>query len=82
MTKAILIFINIIGFLLFTILNINDVVITHTSAKEIAIGQAVEVNLIINKNNFSGPGRLRLDLISSRGNYSKREYERWIFIYL
>ena len=52
MTKAILIFINIIGFLLFTILNINDVVITHTAAKEIAIGEEVEVNLIINKNNF------------------------------
>ena len=67
MTKAILIFINIIGFLLFTILNINDVVITHTSAKEIAIGQAVEVNLIIDKNNFSGPGRLRLDLSQAEG---------------
>ena len=67
MSKAILIFINIIGFLLFTILNINDVVITHTAAKEIAIGQAVEVNLIINKNNFSGPGRLRLDLSQAEG---------------
>lgn len=67
MSKAVLIFINIIGFLLFTILNINDVVITHTAAKEIAIGQAVEVNLIINKNNFSGPGRLRLDLSQAEG---------------
>ena len=67
MTKAILIFINIIGFLLFTILNINDVVITHTASKEIAIGQAVEVNLIIDKNNFSGPGRLRLDLSQAEG---------------
>lgn len=67
MTKAILIFINIIGFLLFTILNINDVVITHTAAKEIAIGEAVEVNLIINENNFSGPGRLRLDLSQAEG---------------
>ncbi len=67
MYKAILIFINIIGFLLFTILNINDVVITHTAPKEIAIGQEVEVNLIINKNNFSGPGRLRLDLSQADG---------------
>jgi hypothetical protein len=67
MPKAILIFINIIGFLLFTILNINDVVITHTAPKEIAIGQEVEVNLIINKNNFSGPGRLRLDLSQAVG---------------
>ena len=67
MSKAILIFINIIGFLLFTILNINDVVITHTAPKEIAIGQEVEVNLIINKNNFSGPGRLRLDISQADG---------------
>ena len=67
MPKVILIFINIIGFLLFTILNINDVVITHTAPKEIAIGQEVEVNLIINKNNFSGPGRLRLDLSQADG---------------
>lgn len=67
MTKAILIFINIIGFLLFTILNINDVVITHTAAKEIAIGEAVEVNLIIKENKFSGPGRLRLDLSQAEG---------------
>lgn len=67
MSKAILIFINIIGFIIFTILNINDVVITHTAPKEIAIGQEVEVNLIINKNNFSGPGRLRLDLSQADG---------------
>ena len=67
MSKAILIFINIIGFILFTILNINDVVITHTAPKEIAIGQEVEVNLIINKNNFSGPGRLKLDLSQADG---------------
>ena len=67
MSKAILIFINIIGFLIFTILNINDVVISHTAPKEIGIGQEVEVNLIINKNNFSGPGRLRLDLSQADG---------------
>ena len=67
MSKVILIFINIIGFLLFTIFNLNDVDITHTSQNEIAIGQEVEVNLIINKNNFSGPGRLRLDLSQADG---------------
>ena len=67
MSKVILIFINIIGFLLFTFLNINEVAITHTAPKEIAIGQEVEVNLIINKNNFSGPGRLRLDLSQADG---------------
>ena len=44
MSKAILIFINIIGFLIYTILNINDVNITHTAPKEIPVGQEVEVN--------------------------------------
>lgn len=67
MSKAILIFINIIGFLIYTILNINDVSITHTAPKEIPIGQEVEVNLIINKNDFSGPGRLRLNLTQAEG---------------
>ena len=67
MSKAILIFINIIGFLIFTILNINDVNITHTAPKEIPVGQEVEVNLIINKNDFSGPGRLRLNLTQAEG---------------
>ena len=67
MSKAILIFINIIGFLIFTILNINDVNITHTAPKEIPVGQEVEVNLIINKNDFSGPGRLRLNLAQAEG---------------
>ena len=53
MSKAILIFINIIGFLIFTILNINEVVITHTAPKEIAIGQEVEVSNLLNNNNFT-----------------------------
>ena len=61
MSKAILIFINIIGFLIFTILNINDIEITHVGPSEIGINQETEVKIVINKNDFSGPGRLRLD---------------------
>ena len=61
MSKAILIFINIIGFLIFTILNVNDIEITHVAPSEIGIYQETEVSIIINKNDFSGPGRLRLD---------------------
>ena len=37
MSKAILIFINIIGFLIFTILNVNDIGITHVAPSEIGI---------------------------------------------
>ena len=61
MSKAILIFINIIGFLIFTILNVNDIEITHIAPSEIGINQETEVKIIIDKNDFSGPGRLRLD---------------------
>ena len=61
MSKAILIFINIIGFLIFAILNVNDIEITHVAPSEIGINQETEVSIIINKNDFSGPGRLRLD---------------------
>lgn len=67
MSKAIVIFINIIGFLIFTIFNANSVDIIHTAPKEIPIGKEVEVNLIINKDNFSGPGRLKLDLSQANG---------------
>ena len=67
MTKAIFIFINIIGFLIFTIFSTNSVDIIHTAPKEIPIGKEIEVNLIINKGNFSGPGRLKLDLSQANG---------------
>ena len=67
MSKAILIFINIIGFLYLTILNIKKTEITHNGPKQIEIGQELEVNIIINKNDFSGPGRLRLDLSEAKG---------------
>lgn len=67
MSKVILIFINIIGFLILTILNTNNVDIIHTAPKEIPIGKEIEVNLIINKDNLSGPGSLKLDLSKANG---------------
>ena len=67
MYKVIMIIINIIGFLIFTNLNTNNVEIIHSAPKEIPIGKDIEVNLIINKDNFSGPGRLKLDLSQANG---------------
>ena len=61
MSKAILIFINIIGFLIFTIVNVSDIGIAHVAPNEIGINQETEVKIIIDKNDFSGPGRLKLD---------------------
>ena len=45
MSKAILIFINIIGFLIFTILNVNDIEITHVAPSEIGINQETVVKV-------------------------------------
>jgi hypothetical protein len=76
MFKSFLIFINIIGFLIFTILNVNDIVSSHKVLKDgkpvenpVKIGnnQDTEVKIIIEKNDFSGPGRLRLDFSSAEG---------------
>jgi len=67
MSKALLIIINIIGFLYLTIFNIKKTEITHNGPKQIEIGQELEVNIIIKKNDFSGPGRLRLDLSEAKG---------------
>jgi hypothetical protein len=67
MSKALLIIINIIGFLYLTIFNIKKTEITHNGPKQIEIGQELEVKIIINKNDFSGPGRLRLDLSEAKG---------------
>ena len=67
MSKVILIIINIIGFLIFTNLNTNNIEIIHSAPKEIPIGKDIEVNLIINKDNFSGPGTLKLDLSQANG---------------
>ena len=54
MSKAILIIINIIGFLYLTIFNIKKTEITHNGPKQIKIGKKLEVNIIIKKNDFSG----------------------------
>lgn len=81
MFKSILIFINIIGFLIFTILNVGDIENSHkiiqngepvSSKAEIGKNIETEVKIIIGKNEFSGPGRLRLDF-SNATNISVKE---------
>ncbi|MDG1238164.1 MAG: hypothetical protein P8N69_04585 [Flavobacteriales bacterium] len=81
MFKSILIFINIIGFLIFTILNVGDIENSHkiiqkgeavASKAEIGKNIETEVKIVIGKNEFSGPGRLRLDF-SNATNISVKE---------
>ena len=47
--------------------NIEDIIITHTGPNEISAGEKVEVSIVINKMDFSGPGRLKLDLSNAEG---------------
>ena len=76
MFKSILIFIHIIGFLIFTFFNLNDIVSSHKILLngqpaeipvKISSNLDTEVKIIIEKNNFSGPGRLKLDLSNAEG---------------
>lgn len=67
MLKPIFIFINIILIALSTFFNLADITITHTSASELDAGEKIEATITINKMDFSGPGRLKLDLSQAEG---------------
>jgi hypothetical protein len=53
--------------MLFSIFNIENIVITHDGPKTLAIGETSEVKIVINKMDFSGPGRLKLNLSQAEG---------------
>ena len=63
-----------IGVIFFSLINIEDINISHKGPNEIGYGETAEVKIIINKNDFSGPGRLKLDLSNAVGvNISEKE---------
>ena len=67
MLKPIFILINIILIALSTFFNLADITITHKSASELDAGEKIEATITINKMDFSGPGRLKLDLSQAEG---------------
>ena len=67
MLKPIFIIINVILIALSTFFNLTDITITHTSANELDAGEKIEATITINKMDFSGPGRLKLDLSQAEG---------------
>ena len=67
MIKSILILINLSAIMLFSIFNIDDISITHKGNSTLVIGDTTEVKIIINKMDFSGPGRLKLNLSEAEG---------------
>ena len=67
MLKPIFIFINVILIAISAFFNLEDITITHTSANELDAGERIEAKITINKMDFSGPGRLKLDLSQAEG---------------
>ena len=67
MIKSILIILNLSAVMLFSIFNIEDIIITHDGPSTLANGETYEVKIIINKMDFSGPGRLKLNLSQAEG---------------
>lgn len=47
--------------------NIEDIIITHDGSSTLANGKTSEVKIVINKMDFSGPGRLKLNLSQAEG---------------
>ena len=67
MLKPIFILINVILIAISAFFNLEDITITHTSANELDAGERIEAKITINKMDFSGPGRLKLDLSQAEG---------------
>lgn len=61
MLKSVFVSINLLGIFFISMLNIGKVEISHTAEAKIIAGGQTEVTITINKENFSGPGRLKLD---------------------
>lgn len=69
--------------MLFSIFNIEEIVITHDGPKTLAIGETSEVKIIINKMDFSGPGRLKLNLEQAKGiKISEKENDGASFTFI
>ena len=74
MLKSALLLINIIGFILFPFLYIQDVSVDHKLPSQINAGDDVIVELVLSKPNVSGPARLKLDF-SNAPNLTATELE-------
>ena len=67
MLKSIFLSINILGIFLLSFISIGKVEISHKSNPEIVAGNQTEVSITINKESFSGPGRLKLNFDLAQG---------------
>ena len=67
MLKSAFLLINIIGFVLFPFLYIENVSVDHKLPAEIKAGEEIIVEIILSKQTVSGPARLKLDFSNATG---------------
>jgi hypothetical protein len=67
MLKSVFVSINLLGIFFISMINIGKVEISHVSDPKISIESQTEVTITINKESFSGPGRLKLDFSLADG---------------
>ena len=58
---------NLLGLLFVSLFNIEDLEITHKGPSEIQPGEFTEITIEINKGDFSGPARLKLNFENADG---------------
>jgi|GEM_PF-3339748 len=67
MLKSIFLTLNLLGLLFVSLFNIEDLEITHKGPSEIQPGEFTEITIEINKGDFSGPARLKLNFENADG---------------
>jgi len=67
MLKSIFLTLNLSGLLFVSLFNIENLEITHEGPSEIQSGNFTEITISINKGNFSGPARLKLNFENAEG---------------
>ena len=67
MLKSIFLTLNLLGLLFVSFFNIENLEITHKGPAQLQTGGQTEITIQINKGNFSGPARLKLNFENGEG---------------
>ena len=67
MIKTLFITINLFGIFFISVFNLGNVEVFHSAKESMSANESIEVTISINKSNFSGPGRLKLNFNDAEG---------------
>jgi len=67
MIKTLFITFNLFGIFFISLFNLGNVEIFHTAQESMSANESIEVTITINKSDFSGPGRLKLNFENAQG---------------